>query len=85
MKLQLLLQILLVFLLSEGEANSCANTLRTTRETKPLYLLTLVPFPDTRDDTGWDGGLGTVPGARVAQHEINQNLHFFKAMEENPS
>ena len=38
-----------------------------------MYLLTLAPFPDPRNDTRWDGGLGTVPGARVAQDEINSH------------
>ena len=68
--MKLLLPALLVFLLSEGEATSCPNT-SAIGDTKPLYLLTLVPFPDPRNDTGWDGGLSTVPGARVAQDEIN--------------
>ena len=49
-------------------ANACPNS---TAETKPLYLLTLVPFPDPQDGAGWDRGLGTIPGARVAQDEIN--------------
>ena len=37
--------------------------------TKPLYLLTLVPFP--QDNGGWDKGLGVIAGSRVAQDEIN--------------
>ena len=32
--------------------------------TKPLYLLTLVPFP--QDNGGWDKGLGVIAGSRVA-------------------
>ena len=59
--------ILLYFLLVAA-ANACPNS---TAETKPLYLLTLVPFPDPQDGAGWDRGLGTIPGARVAQDEIN--------------
>ena len=52
------------------EADNCPNT-TATGETKPLYLLTLVPFPDSRVGSGWDKGLGTIPGARVARNEIN--------------
>ena len=37
--------------------------------TKPLYLLTLVPFP--QDNGGWDKGLGVIAGSRVARDEIN--------------
>ena len=37
--------------------------------TKPLYLLTLVPFP--QDNGGWDRGLGVIAGSRVARDEIN--------------
>ena len=68
--MKLLLPALLVFLLSEGEATSCPNT-SAIGDTKPLYLLTLVPFPDPKNGSGWDEGLSTVPGARVARDEIN--------------
>ena len=45
----------------------CPSTGRAV--TKPLYLLTLVPF--TQDNGGWDRGLGVIAGSRVAQDEIN--------------
>ena len=61
---------LLLLQLSEGETTSCPHT-TASRETKPLYLLTLVPFPDPRDGAGWDGGLGSISGARIARDEIN--------------
>ena len=60
---------MLLFLLRALEATICPNT--TFRDTKPLYLLTLVPFSDRSNDAGWDNGLGTISGARVAQNEIN--------------
>ena len=68
--MKLLLLTLIVLLLSEGESTSCPNT-TATGETKPLYLLTLVPFPDPTDGAGWDEGLSALPGARVARDEIN--------------
>ena len=42
--------------------------------TKPLYLLTLVPFP--QDNGGWDKGLGVIAGSRVAQDEINNRTNL---------
>ena len=57
-----------LYFLLVAAANACPNS---TAETKPLYLLTLVPFPDPQDGAGWDRGLGTIPGARVARDEIN--------------
>ena len=56
-------------LIAAGAA-SCPTT-TAAKDTKPLYLLTLVPFPDSTPGAGWDRGLGTVPGARVARDEIN--------------
>ena len=55
------------------ESVSCPNT-TATGETRPLYLLTLVPFPDSEEESGWDKGLGTIPGARVARDEINDRI-----------
>ena len=53
-------------------ATTCPNTRDTeSGGAKQLYLLTLVPFPDPRNDSGWDKGLGTISGARVARDEIN--------------
>ena len=74
-------------LLVTVEATSCPHV-TASRDTKPLYLLTLVPFPDPRPDVGWDGGLGTLPGARVARDEINNRTdllpgHHIELIEEN--
>ena len=41
------------------------------KDTKPLYLLTLVPFPDNSTGAGWDEGLTSYTGARIARDEIN--------------
>ena len=62
--------MLLLSALIAVESTSCPNS-TAKRETKPLYLLTLVPFPDPRPGVGWDGGLGALPGAKVARDEIN--------------
>ena len=68
---RLLLMFFLVGVYAERTEPRCPNTAAVNKETKPLYLLTLVPFPDSRDGAGWDGGLGTISGARVARDEIN--------------
>ena len=52
-------------------ATSCPISNTATGGTKPLYLLTLVPFPESKDK-GWSNGLGTISGARVARDEINK-------------
>ena len=44
-----------------------------TEDRKPLYLLTMVPFPDPRRGTGWDEGLTAFAGACVAQNEVNNH------------
>ena len=62
--------LFLLLSVSKGIGISCPNT-TATGETKPLYLLSLVPFPDSQDGTGWDGGLEVLSGARVARDEIN--------------
>ena len=82
-----LLFLLSVLVVVEGNTTRCPHT-TATRETKPLYLLTLVPFPDPRDGVGWDRGLGTVPGARVARDEINNHTdllpgYHIELIEEN--
>ena len=59
-----------VCLLATVGATNCPINSTVTRDTKPLYLLTLVPFPQS-EDYGWSNGLGTVSGARVARDEIN--------------
>ena len=62
-----LLVLLLLITLSDGRTQQCPGGV----DTKPLYLLTLVPFPDNRPGTGWDEGLTAYAGMRVARDEIN--------------
>ena len=69
MKLSLFL-LLSISLSIKVSSISCPN-ITATSETKPLYLLLLVPFPDSQDSAGWDGGLEVLSGARVARDEIN--------------
>ena len=66
---------------------SCPN-ITSSADTKPLYLLTLVPFPDNSTGAGWDDGLGAIPGARVARDEINNRTdllpgYHIELIEEN--
>ena len=63
--------VLMLQLMRLVVCTSCPNTITTAAETKPLYLLTLVPFPDPQDGAGWDNGLSIISGARVARDEIN--------------
>lgn len=56
-------------------AESCPST-ATAGNTKPLYLLTLVPFPDSRDGVGFDQGLRLLPGAHVARDEVNNKTNL---------
>ena len=60
-----LLKAFLLLLLQIGEINGfdCPN-INNSSETKPLYLLTLVPFRSNKEDRN-------IPGARTAQEEIN--------------
>ena len=37
-----------------------------------INILALVPWPDSRDGAGWDGGIDMLPGGRVAVREINE-------------
>ena len=37
------------------------------------------PYPDPRDDSGWDRGLELLPAARVAVKEINNNSKILPA------
>ena len=46
-------------------------TTATNGSLQPLYVLVLVPFPDSRPGSGFDGGLSSLPGARIARDEIN--------------
>ena len=79
--------LLLLFVVVKVAAFGCPPTTANI-ETKPLYLLTLVPFPDPSNDAGWDRGLGALPGARVAQDEINNRTdllpgYHIELIEEN--
>ncbi len=38
----------------------------------PINILALVPWPDSRDEAGWDGGIAMLPAGRVAVREINE-------------
>ena len=66
--------IVVIFLLVTMQCSATSSVCRNdggTRTTKPLFLLTLAPFPNPTDGTRWDEGLATVSGARVARDEIN--------------
>ena len=63
--------IFLLMMMISVAAATCPNSSTIIGNTKPLYLLTLVPFPDPTDGTRWDEALATVSGARVARDEIN--------------
>ena len=56
-------------------SSTCPNII-ATGETKPLYLLTLVPYPDSRNTARLEEGLGTIPGASVARDEINNRTNL---------
>ena len=45
----------------------------SSNEDYPLPVLVLVPYPDPRNDSGWDRGLDIIPAARVAVKEINNH------------
>ena len=47
------------------------STLPDTRTA--IYILALVPFPDDRDNSGWDYGMQMLPGGRIARDFINCN------------
>ena len=51
-------------------AKECPST-ALNDSLQPLYVLVLVPFPDSRPGSGFDGGLSSLPGARIARDEIN--------------
>ena len=53
-------------------AKDCPMT-ATNGSLQPLYVLVLVPFPDSRPGAGFDGGLSSLPGARIARDEINNH------------
>ena len=63
--------VLMCVAVVEAIASYCPNSTDDKRLAKPLYVLTLVPFPNPSNDGGWDRGLGTLPGALVAKDEIN--------------
>ena len=53
-------------------AKDCPMT-TTNGSLQPLYVLVLVPFPDSRPGSGFDAGLSSLPGARIARDEINNH------------
>ena len=65
------LVLLLLLQIRLGQSTSCPSTTTTTEETKPLYLLTLIPFPNQEDGSHLDNGIDALSGARIAQGEIN--------------
>lgn len=38
---------------------------------KPLFILTMAPFPDQEREPGWTGGPAMIPAARLAVNQIN--------------
>ena len=62
---------LLLPLLLFGMCTTWSQAAVRAEDRKPLYLLVLVPFPDPRTGTGWDEGLTTYAGTRVAKNEVN--------------
>ena len=50
----------------------------STGSLKPLYVLVLVPFPDSRPGSGFDGGLSSLPGVRIAREEINNHSNLLE-------
>ena len=64
---------LLLPLLLIGMCTTRNRVAARTEDRKPLYLLTMVPFPDPKKGTGWDEGLTAFAGARVAQNEVNNH------------
>ena len=50
-------------------------------EKQSLPVLVLLPYPDPRDDSGWDRGLELLPAARVAVKEINNNSKILSGYE----
>ena len=48
-----------------------STLLVVTRQTTPVKLLVLVPWPSDREDAEWDPGLDLLAGGRVAVNEIN--------------
>ena len=64
------LQLVIVLLTQIREkVTSCPNT-TATGETKPLYLLTLVPLSH---EAGWEEGLDVLSGVHAARDEINNH------------
>ena len=48
----------------------------SSNEEYPIPVLVLVPYPDPRNDSGWDRGLELIPAARVAVKEINNHTNL---------
>ena len=52
-----------------------------SNEKQSLPVLVLLPYPDPRDDSGWDRGLELLPAARLAVKEINNNSQILSGYE----
>ena len=50
-------------------------------EKQSLPVLVLLPYPDQRDDSGWDRGLELLPAGRLAVKEINNNSRILPGYE----
>ena len=55
----------------------CATAL-VVGQTTPVKLLVLAPWPSDRDDAGWDAGLDSLAGGRVAVKEINNTTDLLR-------
>ena len=53
----------------------------SSNEDYPLPVLVLVPYPDPRNESGWDRGLELIPAARVAVKEINNHIDLLPGYE----
>lgn len=42
----------------------------------PLHLLNILPFPDSRPDSGWDRAYDLIPAAQLAVDQINDAPHI---------
>lgn len=69
---------LILILLFEGRlafnvCNATSSASVNNSLNDPIYILVMVPFPDSREHAGWDYGAEMLPGARIARDYINSN------------
>jgi hypothetical protein len=72
--LQLLVTLIAIF---RGHA------MRADQYRVPLHLLNILPFPDSRPDTGWDRAYELIPAAQLAIDQINAAPHILPGYELN--